>query len=86
MPKEVKYFECICHNEILRAERTHKDMNTISFAIYTLGTEPKKRSFFNRLKYAWWHIITGKIYNDEIVLDFDSLKELRYYIDKVINS
>lgn len=78
MKREKKFFECSCENEVLRVE---KSPEYVEFAMYEHGSYVNhSQSFWARLKYAWWHIRTGKIYTDCMLIMPDKAKELGKFL------
>ncbi len=89
MEAKVKYFECSCADEILRVEYEPgvNQPETVQFAIYehslnhqNYGTQNNLLMIWVRLKYAVWHLWTGKIHTDSMLLDSKTCKELAVYL------
>jgi hypothetical protein len=47
---------------------------------YEVGYSPKP-SLIDRIKYAWYHIKTGKKYADCIIMDFEKAKDVSSWLD-----
>ncbi len=45
-------------------------------ALYTHGEKGINPSLWNRIKYAWWHLKTGKKWNDCVIISDDNAMEL----------
>jgi len=84
---------CSCLSEILVVNKFTWESNTdknlvdeeFNFAIFVQGHYHSKPSFWQRLKYAYWHIRTGKIYLDELTLNKEETFKLftflkQYYV------
>lgn len=72
-----KFFLCNCNAEALLLTRfVDGDCKEIYLSIYTVGQFNKKPNFWERLKYCWHHLKTGKIYEDQIVLDFEKAQQI----------
>lgn len=92
METKVKYFECSCADEILRVEYEPDitQPETVQFAIYehslnhqNYETQSTKWDFlmlWMRLKYAVWHLWTGKIHTDSMLLDSKTCKEFGEFL------
>ena len=78
-----KYVECDCGNEILQiTEDIEKGHNDQEFKMYYLSIYERglnwnnEYGFWQRLKYCWHILKTGKPYADSMVLKRDKLDEL----------
>ena len=75
--ENLKFMLCNCFSEVLVVEKdryNNDDYYDFWFAIYYNYLE--KPSIWRRLKFALMHIKTGKIYNDQISLSKENVKEL----------
>ena len=70
------FFRCECAGEgiLLTQEKEDQEINFALFG-YGVGYNPKP-SLIERIKYAWYHIKTGKKYNDCIVMHYDKAKKV----------
>lgn len=72
-----QFFLCECSGEaMLFTKFDDDDFKEIYVAIYTIGQFNPKPSIFERLKYCWYHLKTGKKYEDQIILSFDKAQEI----------
>lgn len=61
---------CECGTEALICNAYVTEFGTeIYLAIYTAGQYIPKPNFWQRLKYCWYHMRTGKKYEDQVILD-----------------
>ena len=60
-----------------KEEHYNQDFN---FAMFSYGEYRSKPNLWERLKYAWYHIKTGKIYSDQLTLNPAEAKKLTYFI------
>lgn len=81
MEKDEKIIlQCDCHGEIMVAT-SNKEEKTFDFAFYSYGAYCEAPGLWYRIKYAWNHLRTGKIYSDFIILDTKKAKELADFIN-----
>lgn len=72
-----RFFTCDCKGEGLLLTKDEED-KSIYFALYGYGVGYKpKPSLWDRIKYAWYHIKTGKKYADCITMDYQKANEVR---------
>jgi len=76
-----RFFSCDCKGEGLLLTKDEEDKR-IYFALYGYGVgyNPKP-SLIDRIKYAWYHIKTGKKYADCIIMDYEKAKEVSGWLD-----
>lgn len=74
-----KFFLCECSAEALLLTNYDDDKN-IYLAIYTCGQFNAKPTIYERLKYCWYHLKTGKKYEDQIILNYDNAQELAEWL------
>ena len=75
-----RFFSCDCGAEGLLLTQEKEDKE-IYFALYGYGVgyNPKP-SFWERIKYSWYHIKTGKKYVDCLIMDYDKAKEVGQWL------
>lgn len=72
-----QFFKCDCGTEgIMCSKFVDDDENNIYLSMYSFGSYHKKPSFFERIKFCWWHLNTGRYYADQIVLTYDEAKRI----------
>lgn len=76
-----QFFSCDCNAEGVLLSK-FDDEDDIYLAIYTYGQFHSKPTIWNRIKYCWHHLTTGRIYQDQIVLDSKTAKKLANWIIK----
>ena len=77
MKKIEQNFSCKCSSEgILLTKFVDDKDKEIYMAIYTLGQFNSKPTFIERIKYGWYHLKTGKKYEDQIILTYDKAQEI----------
>jgi len=79
------YLKCECQNEVLVFTNVRDD-NHVNIALYSHGYYSKKPSAWQRIKFAWYHLITGKIYADAVVINHEQAEQLAEWILKVRQS
>lgn len=72
-----KFILCDCGSEALLLSQWDDE---IVLSIYTSGQFSHKPNLMNRLRYCWYHLKTGKKYEDQVVLTTDSAMELSYWL------
>ena len=80
--KNQEFFSCDCHSEgmLVTDWGGGEDDYDISVALFTVGSWTPKRTLLSRIKYAWQHLRTGKIWEDEIILTYDTAERLGTYL------
>ena len=79
--KTEQFFLCECSNEALLLTRFIDDYDKeIYLSIYTRGQFNRKPGIWNRLKYCWYHLKTGKKYEDQIFLSFEKAREIAEWL------
>ena len=72
-----KTFLCECNTEILLCSKFEDDYDKeIYLSLYTYGQYNSKPNIWNRLEYCLYHLMTGKKYEDQLILSFDKAQEL----------
>jgi hypothetical protein len=78
-----RFFLCDCNSEALLCSRFEgDDEKEIYISIYTCGQFNKKPSIFERIKYCWYHLKTGKKYEDQIILSFDKAQQVSDWLSQ----
>jgi len=74
------FFSCDCKGEGLLLTKDDEGEN-IYFALYGYGVGYRpKPSLWERIKYAWYHIKTGKKYADCLVMDYNKALEVSKWL------
>jgi len=60
------------NNEVVRQD--------FYIALYTHGERGINPSLWSRIKYAWWHLKTGKKYNDCVIMSDKNAGKLIVYL------
>ena len=76
MKEDHIFLLCECSSEGLFVEPYADDFNFAVFRNYTY-----KNNLWCRIKYAWWHLRTGKKHNDQICLGRDKAQQLAKFIN-----
>lgn len=81
--------QCDCAGEILVVEaeaEMHGNIRRIDFnlAIFAHGAYAEKPNLWYRIKYAWNHLLTGKIYSDYMLLEEKKAEALAKFIKENI--
>ena len=66
---------CSCGSEIISLCKFDNE-EEIYLSLYTLGQFSLKPTILERIKYCFYHLKTGKIYTDQIILDKNNTKKL----------
>jgi len=78
-----RFFLCECNSEALLCTLFMDDNEKeIYISIYTCGQFNKKPGIFERLKYCWYHLKTGKKYEDQIILSFDKAQQVSEWLSQ----
>lgn len=76
-----KIILCECKTEALLLSKIVSDEDKeIYLSIYTIGQFNQKPSIFDRLKYCWYHLRTGKKYEDQMILTFEKAQEISEWL------
>lgn len=79
MEKNEEFFMCECNSEVLVTQK-YDDDDFIYVAIHSHGY--RKMNLWERIKYAFNYIKTGRAYEDEIVLSNDNANDLGEWLIK----
>ena len=77
MKKE--FILCDCESEILFCSR-YPDEDCNYLAIYSYGLIREKPTLWDRLKYCWYHLRTGKKYEDMVILNRENAEKLANWL------
>lgn len=86
MIQEIKrdlLIKCACHSEVLSVAQD-EDFPIVYLAIYSsygVAEYNKSWKYFFRLIWNWMR--TGRLYDDQIVLEKDQIIELRNYLNQI---
>ena len=69
-----QFFECECGGEGILVS-VDKELDEVLFSLFTYGHVNEKPSFWSRLRYAFWHIKTGKKYADCVTMQGERAAE-----------
>lgn len=73
--------ECDCGTHLLRTEF---DDNLFSIAFYTYGNGGT--NIWSRIKYAFIHIFTGRVYSDQMIINKKEAKKLVEFINEKLET
>ena len=74
--------ECDCGTHLLRTDYD-EELKLFYMSFYTYGNGNLKINIWSRIKYAFKHIFTGRIYSDQMVLNKkESLKLIEFLKEK----
>ena len=79
-----KFILCNCGAEILLCQNSNDDLKSFFFTIFKSGQFNPKPNLIERLRYGFWHVWTGKKYEDEIIMKYSDSKKLAKWILKEI--
>ena len=79
---DYKMILCECQSEALLCQKLEGDSEFLYFSIYTSGQYNKKPNLVERIKYCFWHLFTGKKYEDQVILSENQAKDLANWILK----
>ena len=79
-----KWFICDCYTHAIQIdvddeEYHNEESRMIFFSFWERA--PENQSLWERIKYAWKVITTGKYYSDQIVLSKKAAKEIGEYLN-----
>lgn len=76
-----RFFLCDCNSEALLLTRVVDDFDKeIYLSIYTIGQFQKRPNIWKRLKYCWYHLKTGKKYEDQMILNFEKAQQVSEWL------
>lgn len=76
---------CECGEEALLLTKFDDEVS-IYMSIYKAGQFNEKPSILDRLKYCWYHLRTGKKYEDQLVLSKTSAIKLINWINSNVQN
>jgi len=85
MNEQKKYYSCDCEMELIKIERDD-ELGGIDFSIYVYGTGDNKTSLKDKLRYCWRILKTGRPYGDQIILSFETAKQMAMDLLNLIKS
>lgn len=87
MDKKELYISCECGSEVMLLEYYKSSeacvLDEVTIAIYRLGYS-KKPNLWQKLKYCWYHLTTGKRYEDQMIITPKKAKEIANWITNEI--
>lgn len=89
--KNQEFIECECHGhgilvtEFIDIFPDKRKNQEFWLAMFSCGQFHSKPSIWRRLKFAWWHLKTGKYYEDEIIISPENTKKLIKFLQKRID-
>lgn len=83
MKDEDKFFQCECGSEILSVHYWEWDDDPQGeFELAIFRSYGYKTGLWSRIKYACWHLWTGRKHLDEMCLSMDKVAELAEFLTK----
>ena len=80
---EREFFLCDCGSEALLLTKFKNDFDKeIYLSIYMVGQFHKKPSIWERIKYCWYHLRTGKKFEDQMILSFEKAQQVSKWLAK----
>jgi len=79
MSNNEQFFSCECGGDAVALEKFEDDevnVKEIFISLYTLGQFHRKPNIFQRISHCWYHLKTGKIHADQIILNYDKAQEM----------
>jgi hypothetical protein len=76
--------ECSCGTHLIQIQYDEED-KLFYIAIYTNGQQTIRSLIFGRIRYAFYHLFTGRIYDDQIVLESEEAKKLAKFLNDRID-
>ena len=83
MKEEKLYVSCECGSELMVLEHckcTEVNIDDFTIAIYRYGYS-EKPNLWQRLKYCFYHLKTGKKYTDQIIINPENAKKITDWIN-----
>lgn len=76
-----QFFLCECNGEAMLFTKYNDETDKeIYVSIYVAGQFNPKPTFVEKLKYCWYHLKTGKKFEDNIILSFDKAQEIAKWL------
>lgn len=79
---ETKFYECDCHTEALVVTSCQED-GDMYFAVWDRANASKPPLGW-RIRHAWRMLLKGEMYNDNVILSKDKVRELRRQINSFL--
>ena len=74
--------KCECQGEILLLTNNQEE-DQVNLALYSHGQYQSKPNLWQRLKYAWYHLRTGAIYTDALIISHEQAEQLGEWLMNV---
>ena len=80
--------ECMCGTHMLKVQYYADDTGSVKqqdfyLSMFSFGS--RSSGFIERLKYAWRHIISGRVHDDQLILDKAVARSLADFINKKLS-
>ena len=82
MENKKEYFECSCSGEILRVEKWDDEFEELSLSMFSLQNYPWYLPFWDRVKLSFRILFKGEMFADDMILDKDSAKKLKDWLNE----
>lgn len=79
MADQEKFIKCDCHGEGMLITK-FDDEPCFYFSFWRQGLDPVKLTWWMRLKLCWMALTKGNYYEDQVILNEKSAKELAEWI------
>jgi len=73
------FYLCECGDEAILLRKINHD-EEIYLSIFCSGQFRQKPSLWQRLVYCWYHLKTGKKYEDQIILSFENARRMSRWL------
>ena len=81
MADQEKFIKCDCHGEGMLITK-FDDESCFYFSFWRQGLDPVKLTWWTRLKLCWMTLTKGNYYEDQLILNKESAKELAEWINE----
>lgn len=77
--KDKHVTECDCGTHLVHTQYD-EELKLFYMAMYTYGHFSMRRTIWNRIRFAFYHLFTGRLYDDQIVLSNHEARKLAKFL------
>lgn len=77
-----KVLICNCNSELILLTKFDPEDDHLYLSTFNQTQYSIKPSFWEKIKYCWYHLITGKIYEDQFIFTNEQANELGKWLIK----
>ena len=79
---KILWVDCDCYSDAMKIEyEVDHPFESFDISIYHCGHNGRHNSLWNRIKYCLWHLRTGKVYSDQIIIQPEEAKRIVEFLN-----